>query len=161
MFYTLNRWKCRGYQQLSAIKKKGVASRIFGSGENSIGISYLRFSIVPQINSSVFSYNDLGAWTNWYYFVSISLVKKSSVGWYAKRKEPTINPKIKIIAPLGLLLFGWKPMEVRFLKLKPEYYGVYAQYFVKYIQAMKKWRNYCRCHYHSERTFTRRNKQVW
>jgi glucosylceramidase len=55
------------------------------------------------------------------------------------KKILTINPNIKIIAT------PWSPPV--WMKdngssiggsLKPEYYGVYAQYFVKYIQEMKK-----------------------
>ena len=55
------------------------------------------------------------------------------------KKILTINPNIKIIAT------PWSPPvwmkdngSSKGGSLKPEYYGVYAQYFVKYIQEMKK-----------------------
>jgi glucosylceramidase len=73
------------------------------------------------------------------------------------KKILTINPNIKIIAT------PWSPPV--WMKdngssiggsLKPEYYGVYAQYFVKYIQEMKKTESQLMLLHSSKRTFTPR-----
>lgn len=137
--YTLTGGSVEVINQLSSAKKEALLQELFGNGENSIGVSYLRLSIgASDLNSSVFSYNDLPAGQTDVTLSQFSLSKDQALVDMLK-KILTINPNIKIIAT------PWSPPV--WMKdngssiggsLKPEYYGVYAQYFVKYIQEMKK-----------------------
>lgn len=137
--YTLTGGSVEVINQLSSAKKEALLQELFGKGENSIGISYLRLSIgASDLNSSVFSYNDLPAGQTDVTLSQFSLSKDQALVDMLK-KILTINPNIKIIAT------PWSPPV--WMKdngssiggsLKTEYYGVYAQYFVKYIQEMKK-----------------------
>ena len=137
--YTLTGGSVEVINQLSASKKEALLQELFGNGENSIGISYLRLSIgASDLNSSVFSYDDLPAGQTDITLSQFSLSKDQALIDMLK-KILTINPNIKIIAT------PWSPPvwmkdngSSKGGSLKPEYYGVYAQYFVKYIQEMKK-----------------------
>ena len=124
--------------QLSETKKNELLQELFGNGENGIGVSNLRISIgASDLNSSVFSYDDMPSGQTDVNLEHFSLAKDQPLIDMLK-KILSINPSIKIIAT------PWSPPV--WMKdngssiggsLKPEYYGVYAQYFVKYIQAMK------------------------
>lgn len=137
--YTLTGGSVEVINQLSSAKKEALLQELFGNGENSIGVSYLRLSIgASDLNSFVFSYDDLPAGQTDVTLSQFSLSKDQALVDMLK-KILTINPNIKIIAT------PWSPPV--WMKdngnsiggsLKPEYYGVYAQYFVKYIQEMKK-----------------------
>lgn len=137
--YTLTGGSVEVINQLSSAKKEALLQELFGNGENSIGVSYLRLSIgASDLNSSVFSYDDLPAGQTDVTLSQFSLSKDQALVDMLK-KILTINPNIKIIAT------PWSPPV--WMKdngnsiggsLKTEYYGVYAQYFVKYIQEMKK-----------------------
>jgi len=48
--------------KLPVAERSGLLQELFGTGENSIGVSYLRISIgSSDLNSSVFSYDDMPA----------------------------------------------------------------------------------------------------
>ena len=136
--YTLTGGSAEVINTLSASKKQELLQDLFGSGENSIAVSYLRVSIgASDLNSSVFSYNDLEPGQTDINLTKFSLEKDKGVINLLK-EILAINPKIKILgspwsAPVWMKTNG----STIGGSLKPEYYGVYAQYFVKYIQAMK------------------------
>jgi len=137
--YTLTGGSVEVINQLSPAKKKELLQDIFGKSEKSIGVSYLRLSIgASDLNSSVFSYDDVPAGQTDEDLSEFSLAKDQPVIDMLK-EILAINPDIKIIAA------PWSPPV--WMKdngksiggsLKPEYYQVYAEYFVKYIQEMKK-----------------------
>ena len=136
--YTLTGGSAEVINTLSASKKQELLQDLFGSGENSIAVSYLRVSIgASDLNSSVFSYNDLEPGQTDINLTKFSLEKDKGVINLLK-EILAINSKIKILgspwsAPVWMKTNG----STIGGSLKPEYYGVYAQYFVKYIQAMK------------------------
>jgi glucosylceramidase len=136
--YTLTGGSAEVINTLSPSKKQELLQDLFGSGENSIAVSYLRVSIgASDLNSSVFSYNDLEPGQTDINLTKFSLEKDKGVINLLK-EILAINPKIKILgspwsAPVWMKTNG----STIGGSLKPEYYGVYAQYFVKYIQAMK------------------------
>ncbi len=111
----------------------------FGKDENSILVSYLRLSIgASDLDSEVFSYDDLPSGQIDVELSKFSLTRDKNL--MAMLKEIlTINPDIKIIAA------PWSPPvwmkdngKTKGGSLKPEFYRAYANYFVKYIQEMKK-----------------------
>ncbi len=136
--YTLTGGSVQVINQLSASKKDALLQELFGNGENAIGVNYIRLSIgASDLNSDVFSYDDMPAGQTDVNLENFSLSKDQALIDMLK-KILSINPSIQIIAT------PWSPPV--WMKdngssiggsLKPEYYGVYAQYFIKYIQAMK------------------------
>jgi glucosylceramidase len=124
---------------LSASKKQELLQELFGSNNNSIAISYLRISIgASDLDATVFSYNDLPVGQTDVNLTQFSLAP-DKINLIPLLKEIlAINPAIKIMGS------PWSPPV--WMKdnnssiggsLQPKYYGVYAQYFVKYIQKMK------------------------
>jgi len=121
--------------------KAALLQELFGSSANSIGISYLRISIgASDLSASVYTYNDMPAGQMDLTLANFSLdPDRAGTGLIPLLKEIiAINPNIKILAT------PWTPPV--WMKdngssiggsLRPEYYDVYAQYFVKYIQQMK------------------------
>lgn len=136
--YTLTGGSVDVINLLTAAKKEELLQNLFGSGESSIGVSYLRLSIgASDLNSEVFSYNDLPSGQTDVNLDHFSLEKDQSLIEMLK-KILTINPQIQIVAtpwsaPLWMKTNGNSVGG----ELKTEYYDVYARYFVKYIQAMK------------------------
>lgn len=137
--YTLTGGSAYLINRLQAAQKSSLLQELFGSGENSIGISYLRVSIgASDLSAEVFSYNDMPAGQTDINLVNFNL-SKDTVDVIPLLKEILlINPNIKIMGS------PWSPPV--WMKdngssiggsLQAQYYAVYAQYFVKYIQAMK------------------------
>lgn len=134
--YTLTGGSVQVINQLNATKKQELLNDLFGN--SGIGVSYLRISIgASDLNSEVFSYDDMPAGQTDPTLSQFSLVKDQAVIQMLK-DILAINPTIKILAT------PWSPPV--WMKdngssiggsLKPEFYGTYAQYFVKYIQAMQ------------------------
>lgn len=137
--YTLTGGSVEVINRLSPTKRKALLNELFGKDENSISISYLRLSIgASDLDGEVFSYDDLPQGQTDPTLSKFSLARDKDL--IAMLKEIlAINPKIKIIAA------PWSPPvwmkdngESIGGSLKPEFYDVYAKYFVKYIQGMQK-----------------------
>ncbi len=118
--------------------KNTLLNDFFGNSANSIGVSYIRISIgASDLDASVFSYDDLPAGQTDPTLANFSLSRDTVDLIPILKKILAINPNIRIMGS------PWSPPV--WMKdngssiggsLKPEYYSVYAQYFVKYIQAM-------------------------
>ena len=137
--YTLTGGSAALINRLSSVEKAALLQELFGSSSTSIGVSYLRVSIgASDLNASVFSYDDMPAGQTDINLNNFSL-SLDSVDVVPLLKEILlINPNIKILGS------PWSPPV--WMKdngnsmggsLLPQYYGVYANYFVKYIQVMK------------------------
>lgn len=137
--YTLTGGSVEVLNRLSPSKRKALLNELFGNDKNSISVSYLRLSVgASDLDSEVFSYNDLPEGQTDPTLSKFSLARDQDL--IAMLKEIlTINPKIKIIAaPWSAPV--WMKDNGKSIggSLKPEFYGVYANYFVKYIQGMQK-----------------------
>lgn len=137
--YTLTGGSAEVINQLTATKKSALLKELFGTGDGSIGISYLRISIgASDLNAAAFTYDDLAAGETDLALAKFSL-DKDKTGVIALLKEIiAINPKILILAtPWSAPL--WMKDKESFVggRLQTQYYDVYAKYFVKYIQQMK------------------------
>jgi glucosylceramidase len=137
--YTLTGGSAFLINRLPAAQKTALLQELFGNGDNSIGISYLRVSIgASDLSAEVFSYNDMPAGQTDVNLTNFSL-SKDTVDLIPLLKEILlINPNIKIMGS------PWSPPV--WMKdnsssiggtLQLQYYNVYANYFVKYINAMK------------------------
>lgn len=133
--YTLTGGSAQAINSLDATAKANLLQELFGNKSNSAGISYLRISIgASDLNAEVFSYDDVAGDVNLEHF---SLEKDKEL--IALLKEiVAINPSIKILATPWSAP-AWMKDNNNSIggSLYTKYYDVYAQYFVKYIQAMK------------------------
>ncbi|MBK1896331.1 glycoside hydrolase family 30 protein [Chryseobacterium paridis] len=137
--YTLTGGSVEVINRLSESKRKALLNELFGSNNNSISVSYLRLSVgASDLDSEVFSYDDLPEGQTDVSLEYFSLARDKDL--IAMLKEILlINPKIKIIsAPWSSPVWMKDNGKSKGGSLKPEYYKVYANYFVKYIQGMKK-----------------------
>ena len=137
--YTLTGGSATLINQLNAATKTALLQELFGNNNNSIGVSYLRVSIgASDLSASVFSYDDMPAGqtdTNLNNF-SLSL---DTIDLVPLLKEIlAINPTIKILgSPWSAPVWMKDNGNSKGGGLLPQYYSTYANYFVKYIQAMK------------------------
>lgn len=135
--FTLTGGSAEVINQLIPSKKQQLLQELFGSSASSISVNYLRISIgASDLNGTVFSYNDLPAGQTDVTLSNFSLTPDNQLILLLK-EILLINPNIKIMAT------PWSPptwMKTNGSSvggsLLPQYYNVYANYFVKYIQQM-------------------------
>jgi glucosylceramidase len=137
--YTLTGGSAALIHQLAPATRAQLLQELFGNDDNSLKISYLRVSIgASDLDPEVFSYNDLPAGQTDINLERFSLSKDTV------HLIPVLKEILSIRPDLSIMGSPWSPPV--WMKsngnsaggnLKPEYYGVYAQYFVRYIQAMK------------------------
>lgn len=136
--YTLTGGSVDVINQLNAARRTVLLQELFGTGENSIGVSYIRISIgASDLNAEPFTYNDLATGETDLSLAKFSLEKDKNL--ISMLKEIlAINPKILILAtPWSAPLWMKDINSFKGGKLKAEYYDVYAKYFVKYIEQMR------------------------
>lgn len=122
---------------MGATERAALLQEFFGKNDNSIGVSYLRLSIgASDLDASVFSYDDLPAGQTDPTLQYFNLSKDTLHLIPILKEILAINPDISLMGS------PWSPpvwMKTNGSSvggnLKTEFYGTYAQYFVKYIQA--------------------------
>jgi len=136
--YTLTGGSAMLINQLGEAAKDTLLKELFGTAGRSIGISYLRISLgASDLSSTVFSYDDMPAGQTDEDLSEFSLSKDTTDLIPVLQRILTINPDIKIMAsPWSAPVWMKNNGSSVGGNLKPQYYGVYAKYFVKYIQAM-------------------------
>jgi glucosylceramidase len=124
---------------LSAPVRNELLKELFSADANSIGISYLRISIgASDLSATVFSYNDLPAGETDLNLDHFSLEPEKTDLIPVLKAILAINPKIKILgSPWSAPVWMKSNKNSVGGKLLPEYYDVYARYFVRYINEMK------------------------
>jgi len=137
--FTLTGGSAYVINKLNATDKAALLKELFGNDANSISISYLRVSIgASDLDDSVFSYDDMPAGQTDVKLDHFSLDPDRANLIPLLKEILAINPAIKILGS------PWSPPV--WMKdngssvggsLLPQYYNVYAQYLVKYIQQMK------------------------
>ncbi|GAB3424234.1 glycoside hydrolase family 30 protein [Niabella aquatica] len=135
--YTLTGSSAYLIQKMGAAERSDLLKELFSS--DGIGISYLRVSVgASDLSPSVFTYNDLPAGETDTELAKFSLSKDLEDVVPLLKQVLAINPSIKILATPWTAP-AWMKTNGSSVggSLKPEYYGVYAKYFVKYIEAMK------------------------
>lgn len=122
--------------RMNTAQSTALLNEVFGNG---IGVSYLRVSIgASDLNASVYSYDDMPVGQTDPTLANFSLSQDTVDLIPVIKKILAINPNIKIMgspwsAPVWMKDNGSSIGG----SLQPQYYSVYAQYFVKYIQQMK------------------------
>ncbi|WP_183562180.1 glycoside hydrolase family 30 protein [Mucilaginibacter sp. SP1R1] len=125
--------------RMSADSRAALLKELFATNGNNIGVSYIRLSIgASDLNEKVFSYDDMPAGQTDPTLKHFDLGPDKQDVIPVMKQILTINPAIKILGS------PWSPPawmktndDTRGGRLKPEYYGTYAKYLVKYIQGMK------------------------
>jgi len=138
--FTLTGGSALHISKMSAPARAKLLQEIFGTGMNDIGSSYIRISVgASDLDEKVFSYNDLAEGET-----DLNLTK-FDLGYDKKYLIPVLKQVLAINPDIKILGSPWSPPvwmktngDSRGGSLKPEYYGVYANYLVKYIQEMKK-----------------------
>lgn len=125
-------------QNLTPEKRSALLKELFRTDENNIGISYLRLSIgASDLDAKVFSYNDLPAGQTDPNLTNFTLAEDKKNVIPVMKEILAINPDIKIMgSPWSPPVWMKDNKLARGGKLLPEFYGTYANYFVKYIQGM-------------------------
>ncbi|MGB5818709.1 MAG: glycoside hydrolase family 30 beta sandwich domain-containing protein [Saonia sp.] len=137
--YTLTGGSALHIHNMSKSPREQLLQELFGTGKDEIGVSYLRLSIGgSDLDERPWSYNDLPDGET-----DIAL-EKFSLAYDTLYLIPIIKEILKIAPDIKILGSPWSPppwmkdnKDTRGGSLKEEYYDVYAQYFVKYINAMK------------------------
>lgn len=125
--------------KMSAAGRAALLQELFDTDGKNIGLSYLRVSIgASDLDEKVFSYNDLPAGETDVELSSFDLGYDKLHLVPVLKEILAINPGLKIMAsPWSAPVWMKTNNDTRGGSLKPEYYGAYATYFVKYVQAMK------------------------
>ncbi len=137
--YTLTGGSAQLINALPEAKQSALLQEMFGSAESSIAVSYIRISIgASDLDATVFSYDDLPAGQTDPTLSKFDLGKDREALIPVLKKILAINPSIKILgSPWSAPVWMKDNNSSIGGSLKTEYYSVYANYFVKYIQAMK------------------------
>jgi glucosylceramidase len=125
-------------QKLNVAQRDSLLRELFLTDKNNIGISYLRISIgASDLDDHVFTYDDLPKGK------TDSELKQFNLSADTINLIPVLKEILKLNPEIKIMASPWTPpvwMKTNGLakggSLKPEYYEVYARYFVKYIQAM-------------------------
>jgi glucosylceramidase len=136
--FTLTGGSAQVINTLSPPIKQGLLQELFGTAANSISISYLRLSIgASDLNAAPFTYDDMPFGQTDVNLNNFSLAPDMTNLIPLLKEILLINPSIKIMAtPWSAPV--WMKDNGSFMggNLQTQYYGVYAQYFVRYIQQM-------------------------
>jgi glucosylceramidase len=125
--------------RMGATQRSALLKELFTAGDNGIGVSYLRVSIgSSDMNERVFSYDDLAAGETDVEMAKFNLGPDRADVVPVLKEILAIRPEIKILgSPWSAPAWMKTNNDVKGGELKPEYYGAFAKYFVKYIEAMR------------------------
>lgn len=137
--YTLTGGSAKHISNMSEPEREKLLQELYGTGEGSIGVSYIRISVgASDLDEKLFSYNDLPEGET-----DVNM-EKFDLGYDKQYLIPVLQQIIKISPDIKILGSPWSPPvwmkdngDTRGGSLKPEFYPAYANYFVKYIKEMK------------------------
>jgi glucosylceramidase len=124
---------------LPVAQRQALERELFTTDSNYIGVSYLRLTMgASDMSARVFSYDDNATPSQPDTTLANFTLSDDNLSLVPLLKEIlAISPNIQLLAT------PWSPPpwmktndEASGGSLLPQYYGVYAQYFVKYIRAM-------------------------
>jgi len=137
--FSLTGGSAQAILKLDKAKRAALLQELFSRKEDAIGLSYLRISIgASDLNETVFSYDDMPAGQTDLKLEHFNLGPDLKDVVPVLKEILTINPNIKIMgSPWSPPVWMKDNGSSKGGSLQPKYYQVYAEYFVKYIQAMK------------------------
>jgi glucosylceramidase len=124
---------------MAAADRNAILKELFSSDSGCIGVSYIRVSIgASDLNASVFTYDDVAAGQIDTTLAGFSLSTDTYDLVPVLKQIVAINPNIKILgSPWTAPVWMKTNNSTIGGNLQAKYFGVYASYFVKYLQAMK------------------------
>ncbi|MEC7784552.1 MAG: glycoside hydrolase family 30 beta sandwich domain-containing protein [Bacteroidota bacterium] len=134
--YTLTGGSAMLIHKMSKSARSGLLNELFS--KEGLGVSYLRLSIgASDLDSAPFSYNDLPNGKTDVDLEKFSLAQDTVHLVPVLKEILSINPQIKFLgSPWSPPVWMKDNQDTRGGSLLPEYYQVYANYLIKYIQAM-------------------------
>ena len=125
--------------RMGAAQRTALLKELFTTSGDGIGVSYLRVSIgASDMNERVYSYDDLPTGESDVEMAKFSLEPDRADVIPVLKEILAIRPGIKILgSPWSAPAWMKTNDDVKGGELKPEYYGAFANYFVKYIEAMR------------------------
>ncbi len=125
--------------KMKASSRAALLKELFATDQANIGTSYLRISLgASDLDEKVFSYDDLPAGE------TDPELKKFDLGYDRRYLIPVLKEILRINPSIRIMASPWSPpiwmknnKDTRGGNLLKEWYPVYAQYFIKYIAAMK------------------------
>ncbi|AXG70676.1 glucuronoxylanase XynC [Kordia sp. SMS9] len=137
--FTLTGGSAQLINNMSSGARSNLLNELFGNGTDDVATSYLRISIgASDLDANVFSYNDVAAGQTDVNLNNFSINPDMANLIPVLQEILAINPNIKILATPWSAPVWMKTNENSVGgELRSEYYGTYANYFVKYIQAME------------------------
>lgn len=126
--------------RMNAAERKKLIQELFGRKEGQVGFSYLRLSIgSSDLNDHTFSYDDVPAGQTDVPLSTFTLKEDEQDVIPVLKEILAVVPGIRILgSPWSAPVWMKSNQNIQGGRLKDEYYPVYANYFVKYIQGMKK-----------------------
>ncbi len=137
--YTLTSGSAQVINQLPPTERSALLNELFGTGGNNLGISFLRIGIgATDLSSSVYTYDDMPTGQTDPGLLNFSLLSDQVAMIPVLKQILLINPGIKLLgSPWSAPTWMKDNNNSIGGSLIPAYYQVYANYFVKYIQAMQ------------------------
>jgi glucosylceramidase len=137
--YTLTGGSATLLHQLDATTRAALLQELFGTANNGIGVSYLRISIgASDLSSREFTYDDLNTGQTDPQLTQFSIAPERADLIPVLREILAINPSIKILgSPWSAPAWMKTNNSLRGGALQAQYYATYANYLVKYLQAMR------------------------
>jgi glucosylceramidase len=125
--------------RMNASQRAALLKELFTTGDNGMGVSYLRVSIgSSDMNERVYSYDDLPPGETDVEMAKFNLGPDRTNVIPVLKEILAIRPVITILgSPWSAPAWMKTNNDVKGGELKPEYYGAFAKYFVKYIKAMR------------------------
>ncbi len=136
--YTLTGGSADLIHAMPLAEQDQLLHELFARDADAIGVNYLRISVgASDLSASLFTYNELPAGQTDIELEQFSIEKERESLIPVLKKILGINPDIKIMgSPWTAPTWMKDNQSFRGGSLKQEYYGVYARYLVKYVQAM-------------------------
>ena len=125
--------------RMGAAQRAALLKELFTTGGGGIGVSYLRVSIgSSDMNERVYSYDDLPQGETDVDMAKFDLGPDRADVIPMLKEILAIEPGIKILgSPWSAPAWMKTNDDVKGGELQPEYYGAFAKYLVKYIEAMR------------------------
>lgn len=124
--------------RMGTSQRAALLKELFTTGDNGIGVSYLRVSMgASDMNERVYSYDDLPPGETDVEMAKFDLGPDRADVIPVLKEILAIRPDIKILgSPWSAAAWMKTNNDVKGGELKREYYGAFAKYFVKYVEAM-------------------------
>lgn len=137
--YSLTGGSAQLIHAMSAPARAALLKELFATDGNNIGTSYLRISIgASDMDAQVFTYDDPAGGQPDPTLAQFSLAPDKVHLIPVLKEILALNPSLKILGSPWTAPLWMKTTKASLGgSLKPEYYPVYAQYFVKYLRAMQ------------------------